>query len=78
MTLAERIGPFGTLVKQSSISGTFNGRIDVIPENSTLVVHNLQFNDSATNFTSFAWIRFFHGRIKWALKPVVTVNVVGE
>ena len=56
--LAKRTGAFGTLVKQSPISGPLNGRVDVIPDNSTLVVHNLQFNDSGSNFTMPAIILY--------------------
>ena len=78
VTLAKRSQQFGTLAKEPSISGPFNGRVDIIPENSTLVVHDLQFNDSAVNFTSIVWIQFFHGQIPWPLKPVVTVDVLGK
>ena len=56
--LAKRNGPSGTLVKLSPIAGPFSGRIDVIQENSTLVVHNLRFNDSGTNFSSYVDIRY--------------------
>ena len=78
VTLAKRNQQFGTLAKKSSISGPFNGRIDVISENSTLVVHDLQFNDSAVNFSSTVWVLFSLNRIEWPLEPVVTVNVIGE
>ena len=78
--LAKRIGPSGTLVKQSSIVGPFSARIDVIPDNSTLVVHNLRFNDSGTNFSSYIDIRY--GKLQSQnikqLEPVVNVEVTGE
>ena len=50
--LAKRIGQNGVLMLQSPIPAPFNGRIEVISSNSTLVIHNLQFNDSAYQFSS--------------------------
>ena len=76
--LAKRNGINGTLVKQASIAGPFNGRIDVIPENSTLVVHYLRLNDSGTNFSSYIKILFGKTPQRIQLKPVVTVKVMGE
>ena len=76
--LAKRNGPSGTLVKLSPIAGPFSGRIDVIQENSTLVVHNLRFNDSGTNFSSYIDVAFGIGKATWPLIPVVTVEVMGE
>ena len=76
--LAKRNGPSGALVKQASIVGPFNGRIDVIPDNSTLVVHNLRFNDSGTNFSSYVDFAFGIGKASSPLIPIVTVEVIGE
>ena len=80
--LAKRNGPSGALVKQASIVGPFNGRIDVISDNSTLVVHNLRFNDSGTNFSSYVDIETRFGssptRNTRYLEPVVTVEVIGK
>ena len=79
--LAKRIGPSGTLMKQSSIAGPFNGRTDVIPDNSTLVVHNLRFNDSGTNFSSYVDMRFGTpptSNIVDLEPSVVTIEVMGE
>ena len=74
--LAKRIGAFGTLVKQSTISGPLSGRVNVIPDNSTLVVHNLKFNDSGSNFSMRAVILFNHNP---NIKIVdVKVEVIGE
>ena len=79
--LAKRTGASGTLGKQASIVGPFSGRIDVIPDNSTLVVHNLRFNDSGTNFSSYIDIRFGPSQIQsiMNLRPsVMTIEVTGE
>ena len=51
--LARRVGQHGALKKSSSISDPIGTRIDVISDNSTLVIHNLQYNDSGSNFSSF-------------------------
>ena len=79
--LAKRNGPSSALVKQSSIiAGPFNGRIDVIGDNSTLVVNNLRFNDSGTNFSSYVDIGFGTPPTQNIvdLRPVVTIEVIGE
>ena len=76
--LAKRNGASGTLVKQATILGPFNGRIDVIPINSTLVVHYLRFNDSGTNFSSYINLLMGSSQVKKLLRPVVTVKVMGE
>ena len=79
--LAKRNGPSGALVKQASIVGPFNGRIDVIPDNITLVVHNLRFNDSGTNFSSYVDMRYGRHQIQNIvnLRPsAVTIEVIGE
>ena len=79
--LARRTGSSGILSKSSSISDSIGARIDVISHNSTLVVHNLQYNDSGSNFSSFARIEAQGGRAYYSvdLYPVVvTLDVTGE
>ena len=50
--VAKRIGQNGTLTLQSSIPAPFSGRVEVISSNSTLVIHDLQYNDSLYQFSS--------------------------
>ena len=75
--LARRVGPSGRLEKLSSISDPIGARIDVISNNSTLVVHNLQFNDSGSNFSSFVKMGGSADYRK-DLVPVVKLHVNGE
>ena len=78
--LARRKDQFSTIKKLSSISDPIGARIDVISNNSTLVVHNLQYNDSGSNFSSFVQIGYDSATVKtnFILKPVVTIDVQGE
>ena len=79
--LAKRIGQNGVLTLQSSIPAPFNGRVEMIPSNSTLVIHGLQYNDSLYRFLSTVNVdidigsgpssKLFH------LKPIVSVTVNG-
>ena len=50
--LAKKIGQNGVLTLEPSIPAPFNGRVDVIPSNSTVVIHRLQYNDSLYQFVS--------------------------
>ena len=50
--LAQRIGQNGVLKLGSSIPPPFNGRVEVISSNSTLVIHRLQYSDSSFQFIS--------------------------
>ena len=79
--LARRTGSSGILRKSSSISDPIDARIGVISNNSTLVVHNLQFNDSGSNFSSYVQIEAQGGKAGYPvdLYPVVaTLDVKGE
>ena len=62
--LARRKDQFSTIKKLSSISDPIGARIDVISNNSTLVVHNLQYNDSGSNFSSYVQIGYDGATLK--------------
>ena len=50
--LAVKLGQHGALALEPPVPTPFNGRVEVISSNSTLVIHNLQYNDSAYHFSS--------------------------
>ena len=80
-TLAKRTGQHGALSMESPVPSAFNGRIDVISANSTLVIHNLQYNDSTYHFSSYVTVDADLGAgpkpKKYNLRPVVSINVIG-
>ena len=81
--LAKRIGQNGALALESPIPTQFIGRVEVMPSNSTLVIHDLQYNDSSYQFSSdvnvvidiFAALPVLHD---FRLKPVVRLTVIGN
>ena len=79
--LAKRIGQNGILTLQSSIPAYFKGRVEIIPANSTLVIHGLQYNDSSYQFLSTvkATIDSGAGPVlnTYTLKPIVGITVNG-
>ena len=76
--LARRTDQFSAIKKLSSISDPIGTRITVISDNSTLVVHNLQVNDSGSNFSSYV-SRFYDGKPRPThLKPSVQLLVQGN
>jgi len=80
-TLARKTGQNGVLTLESPIPGTLNGRVDVISSNSTLVVHNLQYNDSTYQYSSSVSVDIDAGggavTSNFVLKPVVSMIVNG-
>ena len=50
--LAKRYGQVRTFTLEPSMPATFKGRVEVISSNSTLIIHNLQYNDSTYQFSS--------------------------
>ena len=82
-TLAKRIGQDGVLTSESPVPAPFNGRVEVMSSNSTLVIHNLQYNDSAYQFSSLVtrYIEVFRYRsgkdVTSRLKPIVRITVNG-
>ena len=79
--LAKRNGAYNVLELESFIPAPFKGRVEVISSNSTLVIHDLQYNDSAYQFLSNIVVDVDVGSgsilIQIALKPNITVNVQG-
>ena len=79
--LAKRIGQNGVLTLHSPIPAPFNGRVEVIPSNSTLVIHDLQYNDSSYQFSSYTKVVLAVGGGLdphfCNLKPVTSVAVNG-
>ena len=80
-TLAKRMGTNGALALASSIRAPFNGRVEVISSNSTLVIHGLQYNDSTFQFSSNVKVDINAGGVtstyNYHLKPVVSIAVNG-
>ena len=80
--LAKRIGQNGALTLESPVPAPFNGRVKAISSNSTLVIHNLQYNDSAYRFSSDVnvHIDIDAGPIlyEFRLKPIVSLTVIGN
>ena len=80
-TLAKRTGANGALRLESPTPAPFNGRIEVISSNSTLVIRDLQYNDSARQLSSFVTVDADFGgarsNSKFHLKPVVSIAVNG-
>ena len=82
-TLARRIGQNGALILKSPLPAQFSGRVEVISSNSTLVLHNLQYNDSTYRFYSdvIVKIRVFSNvpvlhRVH--LMPIISLTVIGN
>ena len=80
--IAKRIGPNGVLTLESSIPAPFNGRVEVISSNSTLVIHDLQYNDSTYQFSSNVKVYMDTGGgpflNSYSLRPIVSVIVQGN
>ena len=51
--LARRTGQNASLTLESTVPVPFTGRVEVISSNSTLLIHNLQYNDSTYHFSSY-------------------------
>ena len=85
--LAKRHGQVGAFTLEPSMPATFNGRVEVIPSNSTLIIRNLQYNDSTYQFSSNIEIgvSMFHHIVPpitsyettTELKPSIRITVVG-
>ena len=80
-TLAKRSGQNGALTLESTVPAPFNGRVDVISSNSTLVIHDLQYNDSTCTLSSSVSLDIDPGggavTTVYVLKPVVSNTVTG-
>ena len=78
-TLAKRTGQNGALTLESPVPAPFNGRVDVISANSTLVIHDLQYNDSTYQYSSSVIVDITPGGgvVTKILKPIVSITVNG-
>jgi len=80
-TLAKRTGQHGALTLESTVPAPFNGRVQVIPGNSTFVIHGLQYNDSTYQLSSSVSLDIDPGggafTMHFVLKPVVSITVNG-
>ena len=80
-TIAKRTGANGALTLESPTPAPFNGRVEVISSNSTLVIHDLQYNDSIYQFSSNVKVDLvFSGKTStydFHLKPIVSITANG-
>ena len=80
-TLARKVGQNGNFILESSIPAPFNGRVEMIAANSTLVIHNLQYNDSVYEFVSSIGVNIDSGSGNilntFNLRPDFTVTIHG-
>ena len=80
-TLARKTGQNGVLTLESPVPAPFNGRVEAISSNSTLVIHNLQYNDSTYEFSSNVNVDADAGGGAepniFFLKPVISITVNG-
>jgi len=79
--LAKRIGQDGVLVLESKVPTQYHGRLGVISSNSTLVIYDLQYNDSICQFFSVVNVRIDigaeHVLLVFGLKPTISLAVKG-
>ena len=80
-TLAKIVGQNGILTLEPSIPAPFHRRVEVISSNSTLVIHDLQYNDSTYQFLSNVQVLINIGAgyavHTYHLKPIFKVSVNG-
>ena len=77
--LALKLGQNGPFRLMSSVPAPFTGRLEMISSNSTLVIHDLQYNDSNHRFFSRAILHIGRSsrQLRVNLRPVVTITVRG-
>ena len=80
--IAKRTGKNGLLTLESPMPAPFNGRIEVISSNNTLVIHDLQYNDSSYQFSSNVKVDVDKGAGPvlnfFQLKPNISITVTGK
>ena len=81
-TVAKRIGQTGPLTLEPSVPAQFSGRVEVISSNSTLVIRDLQYNDSEYQFVSNVVLESDSGGAILpevvALRPSFKLTVLGK
>ena len=77
--LARSDGSRGQLKAVSVIRAPFTGRVDTIRHNTTLVIKNVQYNDTSYNFSSFVQVHILgNPPIRKQMKPVIKLTVKGS
>ncbi len=77
--IAEKSGADKMKVK-SNLPRSLIGRLTAVASNNTLVLHNLQYNDTKLLFQSLVFIKFREAQdvSKVSLRPSVNLTVTGE
>ena len=76
--LARQDGSSGQFKALSVIPAPFTGRVDTISHNNTLVIKNLQYNDTSYKFSSFVKVSIIGvAIIAIQMKPVIEITVQG-
>ena len=73
--LARKNSSTGTLDVVPGIGALFTGRVSTVPHNNTLIIRNLQYNDSFHNFTSL--VKTKSVSTPKLLEPVIRIIVQG-
>ncbi len=78
--VAEKTTYTGQLAVASALPSSLIGRISVIASNNTLVINNLNYNDTFNRFYSTVVMVLVVSRADsiYQLKPIVQVTVAGE
>eukprot|EP00794_Sanderia_malayensis_P011135 gene11135-12306_t len=78
-TIATRTALNGAITVSGSLPSSLNGRVTAISNNSTLMISNLQYNDTHPQFESivFAQVVGASGTLTYDLKPVVKLTIQG-
>ncbi len=77
--VAEKTAYSGQLKVSGGLPSSVSGRISVVGSKNTLVINNLNYNDSFSRFYSAVVMTTFSGSaVAVALKPIVQVTVEGE
>ena len=80
-TLARKTGQNGVLTLESPVPAPFHRRVEVISSSSTLLIYNLEYNDSTYYFSSSVSLDIDVGggavTNTFVLKPVVSITVNG-
>jgi len=79
--IAKRSGQGGDLTLELSVPVQLHGRLEAIASNSTLVIHDLQYNDSSYYFSSDVNVNIDigadHVLHDFHLQPIVSLTVFG-
>ena len=77
--IVAKLGHHGPLTLVSPIRAPFTGRLATISSNNTIVVHNLQYNDSHYLFLSRIYVYVSgRGSVMFPMRPIVGLTVYGK